>query len=216
MTTKKDEVMENKVAIKVDKAMEKASSSIPGINGMEQEDIMLPYVYIVQKKSEHAQLADGSDAPAGTFFHNLKKLSYKEMEVIVLGADKRHEEKVRDTGPVMESIWRAVMVPTSSINTPFIETFRGYTNWKGWKLFLNMLRDEAVAHPFDKVVRMTTSPIKVGQEGNESTLFVPVFNFVRDTTEEERAVLTEMAMQTQSVKSQDDIPDFDLKDLDNA
>lgn len=171
--------------------------TIAGIEGVDIDDISMPYVYLVRSGAKHATLSNGDLAQPGSFYHNTRKTAPKEMEVLIAHAQKSREEAQKDGQPVfkedgskaMNRVWRTLMLGTNSLYSPFSMSFRGINNYVGWKEFLTNLRDAEVKNYRSKVYKLTsrTTPTKHGE-----TLVVQI-EILRDATKDEQTVANDLA-----------------------
>lgn len=191
-----------------------SGGAIGGIYGMTSEDVNLPFVYIVQDNSKHAELSDGSKAKTGLLFHSTRKVAYKDLEVIIVHAVKTKETKDAiysdESEQKEETVWRVLMVTPTNLNSPFMMKFRGMGFWYGWKSFLSMLVDQRIGNASDKVVSITT---KEQSTQNNRVNFIPVFDLVRDTKGEERVLVKELSSRF-SVNAVETVEDINVDEVD--
>lgn len=170
------------VAKKEESALAPAGGGIEGIVGMTNEDVNMPYMYLVRSKSEHAVLKDGTQAKAGTYYHSVKKTAEAEMEVVIARAVKGEVKKGDDFGDEMVPAWKVLMLPAGNLTQPFGFTFKGMNLWYGWKPFLTELLTEGIPSVKSKVVKMTH---RVVTTKNGKNFEVPVFTIVGDANEDQ-------------------------------
>ncbi len=164
------------------------SQGIAGIVGLEQDDLNMPYVYLVRANSKHALKADGKKASAGNYFHNVKKQEYSELEVIIAHAQKGKAPKSADDSTEVP-VWRVLCVTTDNLYSPFVMSFKGMNHWYGWKPFVSLLMAEGVADIKSKVYKLTS---KMASTSDGREYEVPVIDIVRDATEKEMANATSL------------------------
>lgn len=184
-----EKAKERAVAKKEEMSVAKSEpQGIVGIVGLEQDDLNMPYVYLVRGNSKHAIKVDGKKASAGNYFHNVKKQEYKELEVIIAHAQKGKGPKSSDD-PTEVPVWRALCVATSNLYSPFVMTFKGMNHWYGWKPFVSLLMAEGISDVKSKVLKLTS---KMASTSDGREYEVPVIEVVRDTKEDELVIAQSM------------------------
>jgi hypothetical protein len=186
-----------------------SSFGIKGLSGFEQEDLMLPTMRIVQANSNDVTLKDGKEATPGTFYHSSRKENFNSLNVIILSARKYYkfdEEK-------QQNYKRAsvLMVPTDSLEKPFVMYFTKMSYWSVWRPFFNLLLANGIENVWDKVINITTKKV----ENDKGKWFEAVMTITGDSTKEQRALAEEISERF-SVKEEDTEIDFNDLNVDEA
>jgi len=180
-----------------------------GLEGLEAEDVNVPYLYLVREGAQHAVCADGKKAAPGTYFHSLEKKAYKDPEVIIAYAKKvqrnRYEDG-EDTGD-KETVWALLLLLGKEL-APIKMTVSGYNMYSGWKDFTSKLIFEKIGSPYNVRVKLTTAEVLMVKRGKN--ILVNKFEVVRPTTDDEKMKASDVAMKLSSILG--DAPDPEVQE----
>ena len=175
-----------------------SGQGIDGLEGLEAEDVNVPYMYLVRVGAEHAVCANGQKAKPGTYFHSSEKKAYEDPEVVIAYARKIKRDEFKDgerTGE-RETVW-SVLVLMGEEMKPVKMTVSGYNMYTGWKDFTSKLIFEEIGSPYNVKVKLTSEEILMTKRNKN--ILVNKFEILESTTEEERAKARSIGMQLSGV-----------------